>query len=289
MTEHDVIRRFIFEDIGIRGEWVKLTTSLQNAKQYQRGPQAVQNLFGEALAAAVMLAATLKFKGSLIIQAQGSGAIRTLVAQSSHDFKVRGLIRCDETVAAGPLQILFGSGRLVITIESEGGEPYQGIVPLQGDNLAHALQVYFTQSEQLKTRLLLVADETSAVGLLLQELPAQSGYESAWERIEMLASTLSSQELLQWGCETVLRRLFHNDTIRLFDPSFIEFKCTCSHEKVEGTLRSLGKSELLEILKERPLIEVDCEFCRRQYRYDHAAIENLFLSDPLLPSSQTRH
>lgn len=284
MTENDVLHRFIFEEAGIRGEWVRLEASLRDARRYQSGPQAVQALFGEALAAAVMLAATLKFEGSLILQAQGSGAVRTLVAQASHDCKIRGLIRCQDAAADAP-RALLGTGRLVITIEPDQGEPYQGIVPLQGDSLAQALRVYFRQSEQLGTRLCLIADETAAAGLLLQELPAQKGYRADWERIDLLAAALNARELLAWDCETLLGNMFPEEKIRLFAPARIEFKCGCSADKVENTLRALGRAELAEVLKERPFIEVDCEFCRRQYRYDQVAVDRLFLPPP----SPTRH
>ena len=174
MIEHDVLRRFLFEDLGVRGEWVKLTTSWQAAKQHQQGPQDAQQQLGQALAAVVMLSATVKFKGSMILQAQGDGDLRTLVAQSTHDRKIRGLIRSNDHVTPGSLETLFGQGRLVLTIEPDDAQPYQGIVPLQGRNLAAALQTYFEQSEQLKTRLWLFANETHAAGLLLQELPSQS-------------------------------------------------------------------------------------------------------------------
>ena len=167
----------------------------------------MQQQLGQALAAVVMLSATVKFKGSMILQAQGDGDIKTLVAQATDQRKIRGLVRGKENVAAGPLEAMFGQGRLVLTIESENGAPYQGIVPLQGSNLAAALQTYFEQSEQLKTRLWLFANETHAVGLLLQELPAQENYEADWEHIEILANTVTEQELFELDCEQLLYQI----------------------------------------------------------------------------------
>lgn len=289
MIEQDLLYRFIFEEIGIRGEWVKLGESFIASKQHQRGPDPVQQLLGQALAAVVMLSATVKFNGSMILQAQGGGDIKTLVAQSTHDRKIRALVRSNEKVPAGTLQDLFGQGRLVITIESDNAEPYQGIVALQGDDLASVLRTYFIQSEQLKTRLWLIADETRAAGLLLQELPAHAGDQADWERIEMLANTATGQELLDLNCEQLLHRLFHEEKIRLFMPEPVEFKCACSRQKIEGTLRTLGKAELKEILKERGVIQVDCEFCRERYSYDLVDVENLFAQETHMPQSQTRH
>ncbi|NOT11005.1 MAG: Hsp33 family molecular chaperone HslO [Methylococcaceae bacterium] len=289
MIEEDLLYRFVFEEAGIRGEWVKLGPSLQASCRHQQGPGHVQQLLGQALAAVVMLTATVKFKGSMILQAQGQGDIRAVVAQSTHDKKIRGLLRSNETVPAGTLQDMFGQGgRLVITIESDNADPYQGITALQGYNLAAALETYFTQSEQLNTRLWLFASEHQAAGLLIQELPEQTGYQTDWEHIEMLANTVTDQELIKLNCEQLLHRLFHEEKIRLFEPEPIQFKCTCSRQKIEDTLRALGKSELYEILKTQSTIEVDCEFCREHYSYDAIDIKNL-MSDGISPPSDTRH
>ncbi len=290
MKEVDLLYRFVFEDIGIRGEWVKLGSSLQRAKQHQHGPIWVQEMLGQALAAVVMLSATVKFKGSMILQAQGQGDIKTLVAQSTHDKKIRGLVRCTDNVSLGTLQDMFGQGgRLVITIEPENADPYQGITALEGNNLAAALQTYFIQSEQLNTRLWLFANETQAAGMLLQELPAHAGYKADWDRIEMLANTITEHELLNLNCEYLLHRLFHEEKIRLFEPEPIEFKCTCSRQKIEKTLRALGKPELYEILKEQDTIEVDCEFCREHYSYDRVDIDNMLAHEGKIHQSETRH
>jgi len=289
MKEQDFLRRFLFEELGVRGEWVKLEASWQAAKKHQRGSENVQKQLGQALAAVVMLSATVKFKGSMILQAQGDGGIKTLVAQATDDRKIRGLVRSSEDVPAGTLEDMFGQGRLVLTIESDSGQPYQGIVPLQGSNLAAALQTYFEQSEQLKTRLWLFANETQAVGLLLQELPAQESYVADWERIEILANTVTEQELLELDCEHILHRLFHEEKVRLFDAEPVEFKCACSRPKIEGALRALGRTELENILQERGAIEVSCEFCSEQYSFDKVDVENLLSQESIANDTETRH
>ncbi|MFA6052033.1 MAG: Hsp33 family molecular chaperone HslO [Methylobacter sp.] len=289
MKEQDFLRRFLFEELGVRGEWVKLEASWQAAKKHQRGSENVQKQLGQALAAVVMLSATVKFKGSMILQAQGDGGIKTLVAQATDDRKIRGLVRSSEDVRAGTLEDMFGQGRLVLTIESDSGQPYQGIVPLQGSNLAAALQTYFEQSEQLRTRLWLFANETQAVGLLLQELPAQESYVADWERIEILANTVTEQELLELDCEHILHRLFHEEKVRLFDAEPVEFKCACSRPKIEGALRALGRTELENILQERGAIEVSCEFCSEQYSFDKVDVENLLSQESIANDAETRH
>ncbi|MDD5578380.1 MAG: Hsp33 family molecular chaperone HslO [Methylobacter sp.] len=289
MKEQDLLRRFLFEELGVRGEWVKLGASWQAAKQHQRGPQIVQQQLGQALAAVVMLSATIKFKGSIILQAQGDGDFKTLVAQSTHDRKIRGLIRSSENVPAGSLTKMFGQGCLVLTIESDNTEPYQGIVPLQGSNLAAALQTYFVQSEQLKTRLWLFSNDTQAAGLLLQELPEHTGYKADWKRIEALADTVTERELLELDCEKMLYRLFNEEKVRLFGLEPVEFECACSRLKIEQTLRLLGRSEVEDILHEQGIIQVDCEFCNEQYCFDKIDVENILSQEIVVNESTTRH
>ena len=289
MIEQDLLRRFLFEDLGVRGEWVKLTTSWQAAKQHQQGPQDAQQQLGQALAAVVMLSATVKFKGSMILQAQGDGDLRTLVAQSTHDRKIRGLIRSNDQVSTGSLETLFGQGRLVLTIEPDNAQPYQGIVPLQGRNLAAALQTYFEQSEQLKTRLWLFANETHAAGLLLQELPSQNSNKTDWERIEILADTVTEQELLELDCEHLLYRLFNEEKVRLFDAEPVEFQCSCSRPRIERTLRALGSEELEDILNEHGAIQVGCEFCSEHYLFDRIDVEILLAQESVANQSKTQH
>ncbi|MGJ0485890.1 MAG: Hsp33 family molecular chaperone HslO [Methylomicrobium sp.] len=287
--EADILRRFIFEEFGVRGEWVKLSNSWQNAKHNQHGDPVVYENLGEALAAAVLLSATIKFNGSIIMQAQGDGAFRTLVAQSTHDRKIRGLVRCAGEVQGGPLESMFGQGRLVLTIRPDNADPYQGIVPLKGANLAAALQSYFIQSEQLDTRLWLFANEQVAAGLLLQELPEHKDFKSDWERIVMLANTLTVPELLSLDCEPLLHRLFHEEKVRLFDAEPVQFECTCSKQKIEYALRSLGRQELEHILEEKGAVEVGCEFCNKQYRFDRIDVQKLLADDLSTSQTDTRH
>ena len=289
MKEQDCIRRFIFEQLGLRGEWVRLQKSWEETKQHQLLPEPAQELLGQALTASVLLSETIKFEGALILQAQGSGSIKTLVAQSTHDRKIRGLAKCDNQATKGNLSTLMGKGRLVITVESQRGQPYQGIVPLEGNSLSEAINTYFLQSEQLQTRVWLFANKTHAAGLLLQKLPGQEEVKEDWERILALTNTVTKDEMLQINSEEILFRLFNEEKVRLFMPDTIEFSCSCSRKKIEKTLLAMGRIELETILEERELIEVDCEFCKEHFCFDKIDVENLLTGKAMGNSSRLQH
>jgi molecular chaperone Hsp33 len=276
MKEQDCLRRFLFEDLAVRGEWVRLQDSWQAAKQHQQLNSDVEGQLGQALAAVVLLSATIKFEGAMILQAQGDGALRTLVAQATHDKKIRGLVRYNSGVTSKTLPEMMGQGRLVLTIETENAPPYQGVVGLEGECLADMLHTYFMQSEQLQTRLWLFANQNQAVGLFLQELPAQSDFKADWERIEILANTITAVELFELDCEEVLYRLFNEEKVRIFPAEAVAFSCSCSDEKISTALKSIGQSELETVLAERGAVEVDCEFCGKKYQFGAAEIASLF-------------
>jgi molecular chaperone Hsp33 len=290
MSQQDLLRRFVFEELGVRGLWVRLSDSWQTAQEHQRCGSHVLPQLGQALTAVVLLSSIIKFNGSLILQVQGDGDLKTLVAQATHDRKIRGLVRGSDAITSGSMQAMFGEGRVVITVSSENNQPYQGIVPLVGENLAEVLETYFAQSEQLNTRLWLFANENHTTGLLLQELPSQLNILPDWERIEMLANTITEQELMELDCEDMLYRLFHEEKVRLFDAEPIEFDCSCSRLKIENALRTLGPKELDDIIVERGKIDVNCEFCNKHYQFDKIDVEQLLnWNKTIVNNSNTRH
>jgi len=282
--DQDQLYRFLFEDLGIRGEIISLDASWLAAQANHQYPDAVAEQLGQALAATLLLSATIKFNGTLTLQVQGDGLISMLVAQASEQQSVRGLAHWQQQPSAEQAKSLFGDGRLVITIKPEQGESYQGIVSLEGDSILDGVQTYFKQSEQLKTRLWFAVNEQRAVGLLLQELPAQQDDQDSWQRIEMLANTITQQELLELPSEQVLYRLFHEESIRLFEPKPVKFQCDCSKQKVEASLINLGHAEILSILQEKGSVEVDCGYCNQHYHFDTIDVEQLFSEDPNTPS-----
>jgi molecular chaperone Hsp33 len=293
MTDNDRLFRFIIENSNVRGEMVHLNASWQAVLQRADYPPAVRNLLGEALATCALLTATIKFEGSLILQIRGDGPLHLLVAQSTAEGTVRGIARWHADVPDSGLHDIFGNAQIVITIEppknKRGGEPYQGIIALQGDRLSHAIEHYFRQSEQLNTRLWLAANNKTCGGFLLQELPGKTPDTDAWPRATQLADTLTADEILNLPVTNVLHRLFHEEDVRLFDAEPISFRCSCSRERIDAVLLSMGTEESHQIISEQGKISVDCEFCNAHYEYDAVDIDALFAGNALPDHSSTRH
>mgnify|MGYP001066254519 CR=1 FL=1 len=261
MSDSDALHRFLFEGTQVRGELVHLDASWRAVLTRHPYPETVRGPLGEALAATVLLTGTLKFDGALILQIQGEGPLRTLVAQATHGRTIRGLARWEGQVPAGTIEAVFGPGRLVLTLEPERGERYQGIVPLFGANLAEALETYFRTSEQLGTRLWLAAGPERAAGLLLQRLPESHGAEEDWTRVVTLADTLTPEELTGLPTETLLHRLFHEENLRLFEGEPVAFRCTCSHQRAVETIASLGADDVQHLVDTLGSTAVTCHFC----------------------------
>ena len=295
MAEVDSLRRFLFEGLQVRGELVRLDEAWQRVLEYQDYPPAVRDLLGEALSAAVLLASTLKFEGMLTLQLQGDGPLHLLVAQCTNEGVVRGLAKWQGETPAGDLGALTGDARLAITIErGQGKDRYQGIVPVAGASLAECLDNYFAGSVQLPTRLWLSADAKRSAGMLLQRLPEsintdQRDGDDDWERLQILAATLKSHELLELEHCELLQRLFHEDNVRLFEEQPIAFACSCSRARVANTLRMLGRDEIGQLIEERGGVEVRCEFCNRPYHFDAVDAEGIFVDAPESEGPPTLH
>ncbi|KAA6186572.1 Hsp33 family molecular chaperone HslO [Thiohalocapsa marina] len=281
--QHDNLHRFVFERLGVRGELAYLDATWQAVLERHPYPAPVQRPLGEALAGTLLLTATLKFEGSLILQIQGDGPIRSLVAQATHGRTVRGLARWHDPVTEGTLAQQFGDGRLVLTLDPLQGERYQGIVPLEGDGIGAAIEAYFAGSEQLPTRLWLAVDGQRAVGLMLQQMPGPHADEDGWNRTTLLADTVEERELLQLPVTDLLRRLFHEEDVRLFEPEPVAFRCSCSRTRIADTLRALGPGEVDAIIAERGHVNVTCEFCNRDYSFDPVDARELF-TNAVVPS-----
>ncbi len=273
-SDDDYLYRFVFEDFGVRGEFVRLGAAWRAVRDKHDYPQAAARALGGALAAVALLSATIKFKGSLVLQIQGDGLVRSLIAQATDRGTLRGMATLNEQAAEDAP--VLGQARLVLSAESPQGERYQGIVPVEGDSVAAALERYFEQSEQLPTRLWLAVDEAHAAGLFLQRLPTDGDDAENWQRVVTLADTIREEEMLGLEVEQLLHRLFHEESLRLFEPRALSFRCGCSREKVGQALAAMGEGELAQMLDELGAIEVRCDFCNADYRFDAVDVAQLF-------------
>lgn len=286
----------MFENAPIRGELVHLETTWHNVLERHDYPDVLRDLVGELCAAAVLLAATLKLQGSLVLQIQGKGPIKLLVVECSGagELHLRATAKWSGDLAQGSVAELIGDGLFVITLDpKDGKQVYQGVVELEGSSVAEMLENYMSRSEQLETRLWLAADGQCAAGMLLQKLPGPVGeYEQdddAWPRATLLANTLKPEELLGETAPSLIRKLYHEDDMRLFDAQPVSFHCSCSRHSVGQMLKMLGTDEVHAILEEQGSIEVFCEFCNQRYEFDRIDAEVMFVEAIVQPGSEARH
>ncbi len=303
----DELHKFLFEGLPVRGMLVRLGPSWREVQarhaQNKAHPPPVNTLLGEMAAAAALMQANIKFDGALVLQVFGDGPVKVAVAEAQPDLSFRATAKVVGEVAAqarlAAMVNVRGKGRCAITLDpkdkSGGAQPYQGVVALHGDDgtplqaIADVLEHYMLQSEQLDTRLMLAADVNVAAGLLIQRLPIEGegnleraqredeiGLNEAFNRIAHLASTLTRDELLTLDADTVLRRLFWEEDLRRFEPLAPRFACTCSRERVRAMLRGLGREEVDGIVAERGEVEIGCEFCGAQYRFDTVDVGDVF-------------
>lgn len=300
------VHKFLFEGLPVRGMLVRLSDAwvelLARRGAERAHPEPVRHLLGEMSAAGVLMQASIKFEGALLLQLHGDGPLQLAVAEVQSDltFRATATVFGDVPDATGleAMANVHGRGRCAITLDPKqrfpGQQPYQGVVPLYGDQreplqqLSQVLEHYMLQSEQLDTKLVLAANDQIAAGLLIQRLPAQGasnlsgsssasnedeiGVNEAYNRIALLAGTLTRDELLTLDADTVLRRLFWEETVRRFEPLAgahgPRFSCSCSRARVARMLQGLGRDDFDSLIAERGSAEVGCEFCGAQYRFD---------------------
>ena len=303
----DELHKFLFEGLPVRGALVRLGPSWRELLQRRAAqgayPAPVRALLGEMSAAAVLMQAGIKFDGALILQIFGDGPVKLAVAEAQADLRFRATATVVGEVAPGatlaPLLNTRGQGRCAITLDPQdrpgGAQPYQGVVGLNGDSgkplpvLAEVLEHYMLQSEQLDTRLMLAANDHCAAGLLVQRLPVegegnlqraqredQIDINEAFNRVTHLTATLTREELLSLDADTLLRRLYWEEDLRRFEPLTPRFACSCSRMRVRRMLRGLGAPEVEGIIAERGEVEIGCEFCGLQYRFDAVDVGELF-------------
>lgn len=280
------VQRFLLDDLDIRGAVVRLGPVWQQMLAGRDYPAPVACLLGEMSATTLLIGGNLKQPGRITFQLRGSGPVSLLVIDCNERLHIRGMAKCDEAVPAAQLTgnapDLLGHGQLLLSLDLPSmREPYQSFVPLDGNSIAEIFEHYLKQSEQQPARVFLAADEHGAAGLFLQKLPGADERDAdGWARIEHLASTVKPEELLGLPAEELLLRLFHEETVRVFDPRPVVHDCPEDWEKVRSMLRSLGRAEVDSILQEHGEVLIKDDICNREYRFDAQAIEELFRENP---------
>ena len=310
----DSLQKFITESGHVRGELVELRASWQQVLARRSYPLPVQQLLGQMLAAAALLSANLKFNGALVMQIHGDGPLQLLVVECDAALQLRATAKLapnaviDTGASLQQLVNRHGSGRFAITLDPldklPGQQPYQGIVPLDGDSIAAVIESYMLRSEQLETQLWLAADSQVARGMLLQRLPSHGGNGSTdtddkernhedWQRLRALGATLQAPELLATDNATLLHRLFWEETMRVFEPLQPAFHCSCTRDKVGNMLRLLGQAEVDDALQQLGQLSIDCDFCGQHYAFDKVDCAQLFATsaptEALLPPGPAQH
>ncbi len=307
------LHKFLFDGLPVRGALVQLGGDWREALARRASvgafPAPVRTLLGEMVAAGVLMQSSIKFDGALVLQIHGDGPVRLAVAEVRADlgFRTTAKLVAEVEDDAGLVALVNpgGSARCAITLDprdrAPGVQSYQGVVPLYDDfrrplsRLSQVLEHYMLQSEQLDTRLVLAANDESAAGLLLQRMPVTGGGKLGgdpnedFDRIALLGGTLAGEELLTLDADTILRRLFWEERLLRFEPQPTRFSCSCSGERVHAMLIGLGREEMDSIIFERDFVEVGCDFCGHQFRFDAVDIGRLFTpARDLPPSTHTR-
>ena len=281
----DTLHRFIFEDTDIRGNYVKLNHTIEEATQHQALPQNIHIALGELMIASSLLASTLKLDGSLTLQIQTNGPLKLLIAECNENLGIRGTVKWNGPIESIAPIDLTKEGHFIITlIQKNAKTPYQGIVPMEGNSISELLENYMLRSEQIQTKLWIHSQENIFHGLLIQKLPFNSSAEaldhdamiSAWEDIVMSADKSFKTIHPELEASKILQTIFSSETIRLFDPSYPNFACSCSKKSVENMLRLIGKKECESIIEEQSSITIHCDFCNECYKYSEDEVEFIF-------------
>jgi len=284
-NSEDTLHRFIFENTDIRGNYVKLNHTIEEATQHQALPQNIQIALGELMVASSLLASTLKLDGSLTLQIQTNGSLKLLIAECNENLGIRGTVKWNGPIESIAPIDLIKEGHFIITlIQKNAKTPYQGIVPMEGNSISELLENYMLRSEQIRTKLWIHSQENIFHGLLIQKLPFNSSAEaldhdaitSAWEDIVMSADKSFKTIHPELEASKILQTIFSSETIRLFDPSYPNFACSCSKKSVENMLRLIGKKECESIIEEQSSITIHCDFCNECYKYSEDEVEFIF-------------
>lgn len=286
LRQDSLVQPFLFDDLDIRGSIVQINDAWR-AMIDQRGySPAVRAILGELTAVTAIMSANLKQPGRLTFQMQGHGPLSLMVVDCTEALNLRGYAKTDASVAGSTLGEIIGDGRLQLTLDIAGlDQPYQSLVPIEGDTVAAVFEHYLAQSEQQPAALWLVANGDTAAGLFLQKLPdADQRDADGWARVTQLAATVKPDELRNLSPTDVLARLFHEETVRIFAPRPVLHRWPADPEKVKTMLRGLGREEVESVLAAEGVVEIHDDMSNHTYRFDADAVHELFAAPDAPPT-----
>lgn len=279
---NNAIQRFLFKELNILGQHIQLQKSWQSMTEERHYPDSIVKVLGELTAMSVLLANGMKHRGRITMQVQGTGPITLLVVDVTHDLKIRGVAKTNKTITTETtLDELLGDGRILMTLENtQTQHHYQSYVPRDGETIAECFENYLSQSEQLPSKIWLAADSKRLGGVMIQKMPETDGYdEDGWDRVVHLTTTVKNTELTQLPAAELLNRLFHEETLELFEAEEVVYECPDDRKRVTDMLLSLGEEEVRSILEEQGEIVTHNEMCNSHFRFNKADIDELFAKE----------
>ncbi|RAK00674.1 Hsp33 family molecular chaperone HslO [Aliidiomarina maris] len=274
MQSADSLIRYTFANVPVRGELVQLEQSYQGLVEGHHYPKLVRHLLGELMAVTSLLSATLKFDGHINLQIQGNGKLNFATVNGSQQQQLRGVARLTSDVNDSDsfASLVGDKAYLIITLSPEDKERYQGMVEVKATDgsLSQVIERYFTQSEQLRTRVWLHANDQQVAGMLLQALPGEDDPAHGFDHLATLTETITADELFNLEANVVLHRLYHEDDVLVYDPMAVAFFCGCSRERSMNALYSVPVDELRDIIQSDGEIKLTCDYCLTEYRYDES-------------------
>lgn len=279
---NNAIQRFLFKELNILGQHIQLQKSWQSMTEERHYPDSIVKVLGELTAMSVLLANGMKHRGRITMQVQGTGPITLLVVDVTHDLKIRGVAKTNKTITTETtLDELLGDGRILMTLENtQTQHHYQSYVPRDGETIAECFENYLSQSEQLPSKIWLAADSKRLGGVMIQKMPETDGYdEDGWDRVVHLTTTVKNTELTQLPAAELLNRLFHEETLELFEAEEVVYECPDDRKRVTDMLLSLGEEEVRSILEEQGEIVTHNEMCNSHFRFNEADIDELFAKE----------
>ena len=275
----NTINRFLFKDLDIRGQHLSLDDTWQDMIQNRGYGAPVRQLFGELSALAIFLANGIKHKGKLTLQIQGDGIVSLLLVEVTDDLKIRGMVRADGAIKENDsLDKILGEGQIVATLyNAQTDHSFQSLVPRNAQGLIATFEDYFSQSEQLESRLWVSSTQDSLSAMLLQKMPKADQHDAeGWYRIGTLSDTITESELISLDAESLLHRLFHEEDLQLFKAEWIDYKCEQNKERFEKIIYDLGEQDARSLLKEHGEIAIHNEICNEHLFFNKDDVDRIF-------------